>query len=206
MSKATNIHPIFDRLLTRVDRETRLGQKAKVLWLTGLSGSGKSTIAQDLERTFYNNGFFAQVLDGDNIRTGINNNLGFSIEDREENIRRISEIAKLYLNSGVITICSFISPTRKIREKASEIVGKEDFLEIFINTPLELCEKRDVKGLYKKARAGEIKGFTGIDSPYEEPDSPFLNVETANSTIEESSTLIFDKVLPLLTLKNITSR
>ena len=189
-----NIHPIFDRLLTRTDREQRLQQRAKVLWFTGLSGSGKSTIAQALERELHNKGYFAQVLDGDNIRSGINNNLGFSIEDRQENIRRISEIAKLYLNSGIITICSFISPTRDIRRMASEIVGQVDFLEIFVNTPLELCEERDVKGLYKKARTGEIRGFTGIDSPYENPTSPFLNLKTAEMTIEESTTIVLEAI------------
>lgn len=189
-----NIHPIFDRLLTRNDREKSLNQRAKVLWFTGLSGSGKSTIAQYLERELHNKGYIAQVLDGDNIRSGINNNLGFSIEDRQENIRRISEIAKLYLNSGIITICSFISPTRDIRKMASEIVGQVDFLEIFVNTPLELCEERDVKGLYKKARAGEIKGFTGIDSPYEIPTKPFLNLKTAEMTIEESTTVVLKAI------------
>jgi adenylylsulfate kinase len=149
-----NIHPIFDRLLQKSDRERQLNQRAKVLWLTGLSGSGKSTIALHLERKLYNNGFFAQVLDGDNIRSGINKNLSFSAADRTENIRRISEIARLYLNSGVITINSFISPTRSIRQMAKEIVGSDDFIEVFINTPLEVCESRDVKGLYKKARKG----------------------------------------------------
>lgn len=125
-----NIHPIFDRLLQRDDREKRLGQRAKVLWLTGLSGSGKSTIAQHLERKLYNEGFFAQVLDGDNIRSGINNNLGFSMEDRVENIRRIAEVGKLYLHSGVITLNSFISPTRAIRNDAKQVIGEADFLEI----------------------------------------------------------------------------
>jgi adenylylsulfate kinase len=192
--KATNIHPIFDRLLKRTDREQVLNQRSKVLWLTGLSGSGKSTIAQHLERELHNKGYFAQVLDGDNIRTGINSNLGFSIEDRKENIRRISEIAKLYLNSGIITICSFISPTREIRDMAAETVGQDDFLEIFVNTPLELCEKRDVKGLYKKARAGEIKGFTGIDSPYEAPSNPFLNLKTADMSIGESTSAVLDAI------------
>ena len=130
-----NIHPIFDRLLQKSDRERQLNQSAKVLWLTGLSGSGKSTIALHLERKLYNNGYFAQVLDGDNIRSGINKNLSFSADDRIENIRRISEIAKLYLHSGVITINSFISPTRSIRQMAKEIIGPDDFIEVFINTP-----------------------------------------------------------------------
>lgn len=198
IDKTSNIHPIFDRLLTRQDREQSFHQRAKVLWFTGLSGSGKSTIAQEVERELHNKSYFAQVLDGDNIRSGINSNLGFSIEDRQENIRRISEVAKLYLNSGIITICSFISPTRDIRKMAEEIVGQADFLEIFVNTPLELCEKRDVKGLYKKARAGEIKGFTGIDSPYEVPIDPFLNLKTAEMTIEECTNRVLKAIEPAI--------
>lgn len=198
MSNTDNIHPIFDRLLSKKDRELRLGQKAKVLWLTGLSGSGKSTIAQDLERQLFNKGYFPQVLDGDNIRMGVNNNLGFSIEDRQENIRRISEIAKLYLDSGIITICSFISPTAEIRNFARSIIGEEHYLEIYINTPLEICEGRDVKGLYKKARAGEIKGFTGIDSPYEAPKNADIEILTADMTVQESSKQILDKIQPLI--------
>ncbi len=195
-----NIHPIFDRLLQRADREKRLNQKAKVLWLTGLSGSGKSTIAQALERILYNQGFFAQVLDGDNIRSGINSNLGFSMEDRKENIRRISEIAKLYVNSGVISINSFISPTIEIRRFAQEIIGGEDFIEVFINTSLEVCESRDVKGLYKKARAGEIKGFTGIDSPYEKPINPAIEIKTDGQSVEESVQEIIEYILPIIKL------
>ena len=193
-----NIHPIFDRLLQRSDREQRLGQRSKVLWLTGLSGSGKSTIAQALERRLHNEGYFAQVLDGDNIRSGINNNLTFSPEDRQENIRRIAEISKLYVNSGIITINSFISPTIAIREEAKKIIGKEDFIEVFINTPLEVCEARDVKGLYKKARSGAIKGFTGIDAPYEAPKNPDIEVKTANQSIEACVDIICDSILPLI--------
>lgn len=193
-----NIHPIFDRLLTRQDREKRLSQNSKVLWLTGLSGSGKSTIAEALERKLHNNGFFAQVLDGDNIRSGINNNLGFSIEDRQENIRRISEIAKLYLNSGIITLNSFISPTQEIRNFAKSVIGHDDFIEIFINTPLEICEQRDVKGLYKKARKGGIKGFTGIDSPYEAPLNPAIEIKTDELSIEESVEKIYNYIYPIL--------
>ncbi len=192
---ADNLHPVFNNLLQRNDREKFLKQKSKVLWLTGLSGSGKSTIAEGLEKKLFDNGFFAQVLDGDNIRTGINKNLGFSLEDRAENIRRIAEVAKLYLNSGVITICSFVSPTIAIRKSAQQIIGKEDFLEIFINTPLEVCEKRDVKGLYKKARKGEIKGFTGIDSPYEAPIKPALEILTNQQSIETSVDLVYHHIL-----------
>lgn len=195
-----NIHPIFDRLLQRKDREAFLNQKAKVLWLTGLSGSGKSTIAQALERELYNRGYFAQVLDGDNIRSGINNNLGFSMEERKENIRRIAEVAKLYLHSGVISINSFISPTQEIRTFAKSIIGSEDFIEIYINTPLEICESRDVKGLYKKARKGEIKGFTGIDSPYEVPEEPDLEIRTEHQSIQESVAIILEYVIPIIKL------
>lgn len=198
---ADNIHPIFGRLVQREEREQWLNQKSKVLWLTGLSGSGKSTVAQALERKLQHQGYFAQVLDGDNIRTGINNNLGFSLEDRQENIRRISEVAKLYLNSGIITINSFVSPTIAIRKKAADIIGTEDFIEVYINTPLEVCEARDVKGLYKKARAGEIKGFTGIDSPYEAPPNPDLEVPTEHLSIEESAEMIYNYLLPRITYK-----
>lgn len=197
---SANIHPIFDRLLQRSDRETLLNQKSKVLWLTGLSGSGKSTIAQGLERHLYNHGYFAQVLDGDNIRAGINNNLSFSEEDRVENIRRIAEVAKLYLNSGIITINSFISPTIAIRDLARHIIGQEDFLEIYINAPIELCESRDVKGLYKKARSGEIKDFTGIHAPYEPPIAPALEIHTGELSIESSIQSIYEFILPIITL------
>ena len=196
-----NIHPIFDRLLQKSDRERQLNQSAKVLWLTGLSGSGKSTIALHLERKLYNNGYFAQVLDGDNIRSGINKNLSFSADDRIENIRRISEIAKLYLHSGVITINSFISPTRSIRQMAKEIIGPDDFIEVFINTPLEVCEARDVKGLYKKARKGEIKGFTGIDAPYEAPLQADIEIKTKDLTIEESVNLLYEHILSSINVK-----
>ena len=197
-----NIHPIFDRLLQRQDREKRLNQKSRVLWLTGLSGSGKSTIAQGVERALHNKGYFAQVLDGDNIRSGINNNLGFTIEDRQENIRRIAEVAKLYLHSGVITLNSFISPTKEIRDYARQTVGADDFIEIYINAPIEVCEQRDVKGLYKKARKGEIKGFTGIDSPYEAPENPALEIRTDELSLEDSIERICDFILPLIALKD----
>jgi adenylylsulfate kinase len=185
------IHPIFDKLIQRKDREERLNQRSKVIWLTGLSGSGKSTIALGLEKKLFGKGYFSQVLDGDNIRSGICNNLGFSEEDRKENIRRIAEISKLYLNSGIISIVSFISPTVESRDLAKKIIGQEDFIEVFINTPIELCEKRDVKGLYKKARAGEIKNFTGIDQPYENPQNADLEIHTAEQTIKESVELLY---------------
>lgn len=182
----SNIHPIFDRLVTRQERELYLNQHASVFWLTGLSGSGKSTIAVGAERELFNKGFYCQVLDGDNIRTGISNNLGFSSGDREENIRRIAEVAKLFTRAGIITICSFISPLSSIRELAKSVVGKDDFFEIFVQTDLETCEERDVKGLYKKARAGIIKDFTGIDAPYETPKNPDLILDTSEASVEES--------------------
>lgn len=191
-----NIHPIFDRLLQREDREARLRQRSKVIWLTGLSGSGKSTIAQHLETRLFNAGYFPQVLDGDNIRAGINNNLGFSEADRLENIRRIAEISKLYLHSGIITINCFISPLRAMRDLARSIVGAPDFLEIYINAPLEVCEARDVKGLYQKARRGEIKGFTGIDDPYEAPLAPDFEIQTDQVSVEEGVDLIFKFLEP----------
>ena len=197
-----NIHPVYSELIQRNVREGFLNQRSKVLWLTGLSGSGKSTIAIALEKLLFQKGYFAQVLDGDNIRSGINNNLGFTLEDREENIRRIAEVSKLYLNSGVISINSFVSPTIEIRSLARMVIGEEDFIEIFIDTPLEVCEARDVKGLYAKARKGEIKNFTGIDSPYEKPIDPALVVKTEDLAVEESARQIFDYVLPLIQPKS----
>lgn len=195
-----NIHPIYDHLVPRPEREARLGQRAKVLWLTGLSGAGKSTIALGLEQRLFREGFFAQVLDGDNIRSGINSNLGFSPEDRLENIRRIAEIAKLYLHSGIITINSFISPGRDMRELAQYIVGAPDFLEIYINAPLDVCEQRDVKGLYQKARRGEIKEFTGITAPYDPPEHPALEIRTAEMTVDAAVETVFRFLLPHITL------
>lgn len=183
---AENIHPIFDQLVQRTDREKLLNQKSRVFWFTGLSGSGKSTIARGVEKALFAEGYFAQVIDGDNLRSGLCNNLSFSIEDRRENIRRVSEVSKLYAHSGVITLCSFISPTLDIREMAKNIVGAQDFREIYINTPLAICEARDVKGLYKKARKGEIKGFTGIDSPYEAPQNPAFEIKTDDMSVEQS--------------------
>lgn len=190
-----NIHPIFDRLVSREEREARLNQKSKVIWFTGLSGSGKSTIAQHLERQLFTRGFFAQVLDGDNIRSGINNNLSFSEEDRRENIRRIAEVSRLFIQSGILTINSFISPTIAIRQMAKDIIGPDDFIEIYVNAPLEVCENRDVKGLYKKARSGAIKGFTGIDAPYEAPVAPDLEIKTNETSIEEAVELVLGHIL-----------
>jgi len=152
-----NIHPVFKQILGRSDKETLLNQHSKVIWMTGLSGAGKTTIAKSIELELNKKGFLTQILDGDNIRTGINNNLAFSQDDRYENIRRIAEVSKLFVDCGIICINSFISPTNEIREMAKDIIGKEDFIEVYINSSLEVCEQRDVKGLYKKARNGEIK-------------------------------------------------
>lgn len=188
---AENIFPHFDQMISREFRETKLGQRSKVIWLTGLSGSGKSTLGLALEKRLFQENFVAQLLDGDNIRSGINKNLGFSEEDRKENIRRIAEIAKLYLSSGIITINSFISPTAETRNIAKEIVGDGDFLEIYINAPMATCESRDVKGLYKKARAGEIQGFTGVNQAYEEPENPALELRTDLLSVDEAVDILF---------------
>lgn len=193
-----NIHPIFDQVLERTSKETLLNQKGIVLWFVGLSGSGKSTIAKALERELHQAGKLTMLLDGDNLRTGINNNLGFSEADRKENIRRAAEVAKLFANNGVITICSLISPTEEIRDMAKGIIGS-DYHEIFINCPLEICEQRDVKGLYKKARKGEIKNFTGIDSPFEHPVQPFIEVRTDLTSLEECKNNILRAVTPHIT-------
>ena len=191
-----NIHPITDSIISREERELRLGQRGKVLWFTGLSGSGKSTLAIALERQLFDQGYSVIILDGDNIRTGINNNLTFSPDDRIENIRRIAEVAKLFLANGIICIVSFISPTRDMRANAKQIIGPADFVEVFIDTPIEVCEARDVKGLYKKARAGEIKDFTGVNAPYEIPLQPDVHVHTEDTDIEETLAVLYQQILP----------
>ena len=189
-----HIHPTFDQLLQRSDKEELLKQKATCLWLTGLSGSGKTTIAKGLEKKLHNEGYMTQLLDGDNVRTGLCNNLSFSIKDRQENIRRIAELNKLFLEAGVITISCFVSPTIEIREMAKGIIGS-DFQEVFINTPLEVCESRDVKGLYAKARKGEIKNFTGIDSPFEAPLNHNIELKTENQSIESSVEDLYSQII-----------
>jgi adenylylsulfate kinase len=191
-----NIHPIFDKILARSDKEEFLRQRAVVIWLTGLSGSGKSTIAEALEQKLHDAGYFTKLLDGDNIRTGLSRNLSFSSEDRAENIRRISEAARLFLDGGIICLCSFVSPTKEIRQMAREIVGETDFLEVYVNAPFEVCEARDVKGLYKKARAGQIKNFTGLDAPFEAPEVPFLEIKTDQQSLEESVVSLYEALLP----------
>ena len=197
-NEGNNIYSVFDEILPKEEKEKMLRQKAKVLWLTGLSGSGKTTIAKVLEKKLHHQGFFTQLLDGDNVRAGINNNLGFSEQDRTENIRRIAEVSKLFINCGVITINCFVSPTEKIRGVAKAIIGQENFIEIFVNTPLEVCESRDTKGLYAKARKGEVKNFTGISAPFESPENPIIVVKTENQTVEESANFVLALVLPII--------
>lgn len=191
-----HIYPIFDRMLGRADKEDLLKQHGLMIWFTGLSGSGKSTVAIALERELHKRGLLCRILDGDNIRSGINNNLGFSEEDRVENIRRIAEVSKLFIDTGIITIAAFISPNNDIREMAADIIGKEDFIEVYVNTPLSVCEERDVKGLYKKARKGEIKNFTGISAPFEAPANPSLELDTSVLSIEESVGKLLEVILP----------
>ena len=183
--KATNI-TWHHADITREDREKQNGHKAAVIWFTGLSGSGKSTLAHAVENALAERGCRTFVLDGDNVRHGLNKDLGFSPEDREENIRRIGEVAKLMNDAGVLTLTAFISPYKVDRDKAREING-ESFIEVYVKCDLGVCEERDPKGLYKKARAGEIKEFTGISAPYEEPDKAELVVDTSNATLEESA-------------------
>lgn len=191
-----NIYPIFDRMLSRADEEALLGQRGVMLWFTGLSGSGKSTVAIALERELHRRGRLCRILDGDNIRTGINAGLGFSADDRRENIRRIAEVGKLFVDTGIITIAAFVSPTRELRQLACDIVGADDFLEIYVSTPLEECERRDVKGLYARARRGEVKDFTGISAPFEAPEHPALALDTSQLPVEES----VHRILQLLNL------
>ena len=191
-----NIHPIDHQLVSCAEKELRYGQHAKVIWFTGLSGSGKSTLAVALERKLFELGYHVVVLDGDNIRSGINSNLGFSDEDRHENIRRIAEIAKLFLSNGHICIVSFITPAESMRKMARDIIGTECFIDVFIDTPLEVCESRDVKGLYKKARNGEITDFTGINANYEIPLDPKMHLKTKDKIVDECLQELVKVILP----------
>jgi len=195
-----NLFPQIEKTISRKAKEHLLNQKALVIWFTGLSGSGKSTLAFALAGKLHKKGYLTQVLDGDIIRKGINNKLGFSMEDRNENIRRIAEVANLFLNSGIITICAFISPTSAIRDVTKSIIGKDNLYNIYLSTPLEVCEQRDDKGLYKKARAGEIKEFTGINSPYETPLKPNLQINTDKLTVSATIKHIMESINPLIEL------
>ena len=191
-----NIFSTFDDILQRKDKEQLLNQESKVIWLTGLSGSGKTTIAKEVEKKLYSQGILNQILDGDNIRVGISNNLSFSSKDRKENIRRIAEVSKLFINCGIVTLNCFISPTKEIREIAKNIIGKDNFIEVYINATIETCEDRDVKGLYKKAREGKVKSFTGISAPFEVPENPDIEIDTSLLSINESVQKVLDYILP----------
>jgi adenylylsulfate kinase len=189
--KATNI-TWHEHKVTREDREALLNQKGVLLWFTGLSASGKSTVANEVTYRLHRRGKLTYVLDGDNIRHGLNKNLGFSPEDREENIRRISEVGKLFADAGLITTTAFISPYRKDRDAARQLLGDGRFIEIFVKASIDICEKRDPKGLYQKAKNGEIKEFTGISAPYEEPLHPEIVLDADTMTIEEEVEIVLD--------------
>ncbi len=195
-----NIHPTFDKLLSQSDRERFLSQRAKTIWLTGLSGSGKSTVASGLEQMLFKAGYLVAVLDGDNTRAGLNQDLGFSLADRRENIRRVAEVSKLFNDCGVICINSFITPTDEIRGLAEEIVGADNFILVYVDASLKVCQERDVKGLYKKAKQGELKDFTGFDSDFAVPKNPALAVDTDKQTVEESVSEMFEFIAPKIKL------
>ena len=192
---AENIYPIYDKMMSREERERQLGQHGMMVWFTGLSGSGKTTVALGVERELANQGILCRILDGDNIRDGINSNLGFSQEDRRENIRRIAEIGKLFVQTGVVTLACFVSPTEDIRQMARQIIGAEDFYEIYVSTPLEECERRDVKGLYARARQGLVRDFTGISAPFEAPQHPVLSIDTSHQPLQESVRQVVDLIM-----------
>ncbi|MBX2944910.1 MAG: adenylyl-sulfate kinase [Cyclobacteriaceae bacterium] len=190
-----NLYPIQTQV-TKQQREQLLQQRSRLIWFTGLSGSGKSTLAVQLEAQLHAKGFKTYLLDGDNIRTGLNKDLSFANEGRVENIRRIGEVAKLMLDAGIIVLSAFISPFKADRDQVKAIVGSENYIEVFVDAPLEVCEQRDVKGLYKKARAGEVKNFTGIDSPYELPERPDIVLQTHKFSVEESLQVLNQGILP----------
>jgi adenylylsulfate kinase len=189
-------------LISRKEREKLLCQNARVIWMTGLSGAGKTTIAKLLESELAARGYLSYVLDGDIIRSGINNNLTFTDTDRIENIRRIAEVSKLFIDCGIITINCFISPNDSIRSMAKTIIGADNFIEVYINAPFDVCEKRDVKGLYSRARRGEIKDFTGIDSRFDAPIAPDIEIRSDMITVEESVNQLLQYILPLIKYKD----
>lgn len=195
----SNLYPIFDTLVSQQQKEALLRQRGRVIWLVGLSGSGKSTLARAAEHTLHQQQKMTMLLDGDNLRTGINHNLGFSQEDRVENIRRTAEVAKLFAGAGVITLCSLITPTAALRELARSIIGGHYF-EVYVDCPLEVCEQRDVKGLYAKARRGEISDFTGVSAPFEAPQTPDLRLPTHQQSLEESHQFLVNTILDLTAL------
>jgi adenylylsulfate kinase len=195
-----NIYPIQTKVSAE-QRQQLLKQQAKLIWFTGLSGSGKSTLAVQLEAYLHERGFATYLLDGDNIRAGLNKDLSFTDEGRVENIRRIGEVSNLLLDAGLVVLSAFISPFKADREQVRTIVGEQNYIEVFVDTPLEICEQRDVKGLYKRARAGEVKNFTGIDSPYEIPENPHLIIPTAKTTIEQATELLLNFIVPRIQVK-----
>ena len=201
MPAAENIQPVADRMLQRADKEALLRQRGVVMWFSGLSGSGKSTVALALERKLHAEGILTQVLDGDNIRSGLNANLGFSDEDRLENIRRIAEVARLFAHAGFVVLCSFITPMEELRALAREAVGETDLVEAYVKASFETCEGRDVKGLYAKARAGQVQNFTGKDSEFEVPARPDLVLDTEAESIEESTRRAYDILLPRIRIE-----
>ena len=190
-----NIYPIS--MMTRQDKESLLHQRGMMIWFTGLSGSGKSTIALGVERELHRLGILCRILDGDNIRTGINAGLGFSADDRRENIRRIAEVGKLFVDTGIVTLAAFVSPTNEYRQMARDIIGADNFKEVYVSTPLEECERRDVKGLYARARRGEVKDFTGISAPFEVPEHPALTIDTSTQPLETSVAQVIELIQSL---------
>lgn len=197
MSVQENIIP-HDHAIKLSDRIKKQGYSPKLLWFTGLSGSGKSTLASAFETYLFNNHFNTYILDGDNVRAGLNKDLDFTDVSRVENIRRIAEVSKLFVDAGLVVLTAFISPFQQDRQQAKELVGEENFIEIFVDTPLEICEQRDVKGLYAKARAGKIPNFTGIDSPFERPEFPDVHIETAGKSVEQSLNELIEQIIPKL--------
>ncbi len=192
----------YKPIITKADRRELLAQNSKIIWFTGLSGSGKSTIADAVEADLNARGFTTYLLDGDNIRNGLSRNLGFSDEDRTENIRRAGEVAKYFVDAGIVVLCAFISPFKKDRKMVRDMMERDEFIEIFVNCTVDVCEQRDKKGLYKQARAGELKNFTGIDSPYEVPDKPELEVRSYQMNVVKAAEKVIRYILPKLQLSN----
>lgn len=200
MSHSNNIFSNQEELVTSSDKENLLSHKGLVIWMTGYSGSGKTTLAYQLERRLHEEGILTKVLDGDVLRQGINKGLGFSMEDRTENIRRTAELAKQLWCCGVVVICSLITPTNELRRLAEKIIGEQHFILYHIATPLDICEKRDVKGHYAKARSGEIKEFTGVSNPFETPIDAIYSIDTSELSVEQSVVMMFDDIFPLLAI------
>jgi adenylylsulfate kinase len=200
LSHSNNIFSNQEELVTSSDKENLLSHKGLVIWMTGYSGSGKTTLAYQLERRLHEEGILTKVLDGDVLRQGINKGLGFSMEDRTENIRRTAELAKQLCSCGVVVICSLITPTNELRRLAEKIIGEQHFILYHIATPLDICEKRDVKGHYAKARSGEIKEFTGVSNPFETPIDAIYSIDTSELSVEQSVVMMFDDIFPLLAI------